>query len=1101
MKKTRPKTATNRTNESWNNKNFPIIPKQTNQTNKNFLSHRNSNKNIIDPNDSFLNKEFSTLINYWNDLGVTNEFRNQFKNLLSPLSDEEKEIIIENEMKNLNKFREILIKFTNDVTQREKNIQLLRKFEEIVESTFPEGDQQLNDSILNDIINVIEALRYNSINCVNSLLKVRELSYYKSLNGKFNFNKMNKAYIYNNDYLIKMKNDMNFLRNSYLGNYIDFTNGDIDPFLICCSPKKNSRNRRQDKITIPINDELMKRIKQAKYYFIQDMMFFNIDEDKKNNKNNISFNFYNYSNSGFNNLYRSNNNNFINNNNINNFTGKNSFISKTSRINSAKSRIDSSFNKSGNNINLNNLNMNRTLYKLKVINGEEKYNLMFLNGEQNFYKHKHFKNNMNQSRSNYQVNNYQNNNYIYDKNYNENLSNNRIRIEREQIPSMSRDEFLKRLDSIGKDREEQNIDHSMSDYIEKNKKNDKKKTKEEDFNNKKEEKKSINENNEKIDNENENKNDNNNIEKENENKDNFSQNKEEIFEIVYGDQENKSEIEEYQNEFENEEKEKENENKLKSKKQNKNEFENEESKNDENEEKEEKKEEENEEENEDYGGFEEVKSDDEFFETNKDDYNIEYYKDDINNLIRILSEKNYFENIPENEKELFNLSEESFYPNNLIKGLYPKILICYPKNENNENITALCNYSFSSLDKPITILINHLSSINYNDDNNSWASQIEKLINYITNNTDYDIIEINFNDIDNLDKDMKKLFINNLNFEIDEKNKKLIYKNPNSENEKNKQVNTSRYLSIKTASLISYSNNISTNQFNNDKYINLFQIYCILNEKNKLEQFSLNDIGNKGLLIDIEEVKNSLKNNIIFSLNNKNLKSIKEFIQEKISNDINFEYLEYNGKDESDIILYNNIPPLRSGISIKLNKVYYNRIEDKLEILYDKSSNSKIYLIPTYDNETKIIIAELNKGLKKKIIEKNGNIYENFYDLYDKLVSDKDNNSIKTIYIPSFSLESRLYSSHIVNIENNINIINNKNNNSLYINSVDEFFEVNWFFEMNLNNNFPVKTNKNDIIINDMFLFGVFNEKLWDINRIPATQLYIITKDFWNKSN
>ena len=175
MKKTRPKTATNRTNESWNNKNFPIIPKQTNQTNKNFLSHRNSNKNIIDPNDSFLNKEFSTLINYWNDLGVTNEFRNQFKNLLSPLSDEEKEIIIENEMKNLNKFREILIKFTNDVTQREKNIQLLRKFEEIVESTFPEGDQQLNDSILNDIINVIEALRYNSINLgysIKNLLRI-----------------------------------------------------------------------------------------------------------------------------------------------------------------------------------------------------------------------------------------------------------------------------------------------------------------------------------------------------------------------------------------------------------------------------------------------------------------------------------------------------------------------------------------------------------------------------------------------------------------------------------------------------------------------------------------------------------------------------------------------------------------------------------------------------------------------------------------------------------------------------------------------------------------------------------------------------------------
>ena len=1096
-KKTRPRTATNRTNESWNNKYFPKIPNQTYQTNKDIITQRNSNKNIIDLDDSILNEEFSSLIDLWKDLGVTNEFRKQFNNSLSHLSNEEKEIFIENEIKNLNKFREYLMKFTNDVTQREKNIQLLRKFEEIVESTFPEGNQQLNDSILNDIINVIEALRYNSINCVNSLIKVRELSYYKSLNGKFDFNKMNKAYIYNNDYLIKMKDDMKFLRNSYLGKYIDFTNGEIEPFLICCSPKKNNRNRRQDKINIPINDELMKGIKQAKYYFIQDLMFFNIEEDNKRNKNNISFSFYNNSNYnvGFNSLYKSNNSN-----NYNNLSGKNSFINKTSRINSGKTSTNASYNKTGNvnNINLNNLNMNRTLYKLKVVKGEDKYNLMFLNSEQNFYKTKQFKSNMSQSISNFQGN----------RNYNENISKYRIRIEREQIPSMTRDIFLKRLDSIGKDKKEQNIEHSMRDFTEKNKtkeKYEKQKQKEKEDKEKEKEK----EDKEKKDNQNEN----DNIEEEN--KDNDYQKKEESFKIEYNEEKkenieeksegiekenenqkeeknDESEIDDYEKEFENEENEKEKEketNKLKSKKPEKNKLENEEIEKEENE-------------DEDYGGFDNVNSsEDEKLKTNKNDYKIEYYKDDINNLIRILSDKNYIEQIPENEKNLFNLSEESFYPNNLIKGLYPKILICYPKNENNENITALCNYSFSSLDKPITILINHLSSINYNDDDNSWASQIEQLINFIKNNTNYDTIEINFNDINNFDKNMKKLFKNNLNFEIDENKKKIIYKNPNSEYESSKQIRASRYLSIKTASLVSYSNNISSNQFTNDKYINIFQIYCILNEKQKLEQFTLNDIGNKGLLIDIEEVKNSLKNNIIFSLNNTNLNSIKKNIQEKISNDTNFEYLEYNGKNISDLILYNNIPPLRSGISIKLNKIYYNRIEDKLEILYDQSSNSKIYLIPTYDEETKIIIAELNKNLKKKIIEKSGNIYENFYDLFDKLVPDKENNTTKTLYIPSFSIESRLGSSHIINIENNINILDNKNSNSLYINSVDEFFEIEWYFEMNLNNNFPISTNKNDIIIKDMFLFGVFNEKLWDINRLPATLLYIITKDYWNKIN
>ena len=1098
MKKTRPKTATNRTNESWNNKNFPIIPKQTNQTNKNFLSHRNSNKNIIDPNDSFLNKEFSTLINYWNDLGVTNEFRNQFKNLLSPLSDEEKEIIIENEMKNLNKFREILIKFTNDVTQREKNIQLLRKFEEIVESTFPEGDQQLNDSILNDIINVIEALRYNSINCVNSLLKVRELSYYKSLNGKFNFNKMNKAYIYNNDYLIKMKNDMNFLRNSYLGNYIDFTNGDIDPFLICCSPKKNSRNRRQDKITIPINDELMKRIKQAKYYFIQDMMFFNIDEDKKNNKNNISFNFYNYSNSGFNNLYRSNNNNFINNNNINNFTGKNSFISKTSRINSAKSRIDSSFNKSGNNINLNNLNMNRTLYKLKVINGEEKYNLMFLNGEQNFYKHKHFKNNMNQSRSNYQVNNYQNNNYIYDKNYNENLSNNRIRIEREQIPSMSRDEFLKRLDSIGKDREEQNIDHSMSDYIEKNKKNDKKKTKEEDFNNKKEEKKSINENNEKIDNENENKNDNNNIEKENENKDNFSQNKEEIFEIVYGDQENKSEIEEYQNEFENEEKEKENENKLKSKKQNKNEFENEESKNDENEEKEEKKEEENEDENEDYGGFEEVKSDDKFFETNKDDYNIEYYKDDINNLIRILSEKNYFENIPENEKELFNLSEESFYPNNLIKGLYPKILICYPKNKESESISALCQFNYENEFNKKKLIINHLSSINSENNSNDWIDQIENIINYIKINLSFNEISLVLtylqkeNGVQVIDKDIKNLFENKLNFKwaniqnlVNKKRTQtiLFINNDSSPNL------TNSFINIDTLSIVTFSNNFVSSVLKNEQYINIFSIYSLLAEKSYKNEIKLEKENENGILLDRMKINQILKDIINYNLNIESKDDIEDLIKENF----NLDTLFYNN-EKGDIVTMKIHPDLNSRITLKYNSYYYNRIESEIGILSEPNTNSKFYFIPTNNILISIMICQLTSKLKEKL--DNNNFYENFYSFYKNLI--KDSGKINTIYIPCFNYKGKFSSTGLNSVGKNVKIYD-ENNNTLYFNTIDELFKINMDVDSNVENNFSISPNNtnNEVIINNDFLLGICNVDILTNIHIPLIQLFIITQDHW----
>ena len=488
----RPLTATNKVKESWNNRYFQNIPKSNYQTNKYNQSH--SFNNNLDLNDSNLNEEFSTLIGLWIDLGVTNEYQKIFRNTILNLSNEEKEIVIENEKNNLNKFRKVIIKFTQHASQRDKNIQLLKKFDEIVETTFPDGNKKLNDSILNDISNVIEVLRYDSVNCVSSIIKLREISFFKSLNGKFNYKKMNKSYIYNNDYLLKMKRDMNFLQNSSLGKYIDFTNGEIDPFLTCCSPKKNNRNKRQDKITFPINEDLMKSIKQVKYYLIQDLLYSNIEEEMKNNNKSFYIsNFINRNNnnnySTFSSIYK----NYGENNNYNNidFNGSRfksqtrTSVNQPSRVGSAKTKINQS--DSFKNKYFNDLNINRTLYKIKVNNGEPRYNIMFLNSDQNnkskkqgnysgnrsnFYKNQKNSNKINQ-------NNYQSNKeIIFEESYHSNFNKNknvkyRIKIEREPIPMTSRDAFLKRIDMIGKEKEENyNEDHSMSEFIEENKKID-----------------------------------------------------------------------------------------------------------------------------------------------------------------------------------------------------------------------------------------------------------------------------------------------------------------------------------------------------------------------------------------------------------------------------------------------------------------------------------------------------------------------------------------------------------------------------------------------------------------------------------------------------
>ena len=260
---------------SFNKYNY-YFSNEKNKKYKKFI--KLNDNNIIDQNDLNLNEEFNSLIILWNDLGVTNEFQNKFKNSLLPLSNEEKFSYIQKEKIELSKFRNALLNFTKNVSQREKNIDLLKKYDEIID---------INLSKLNDIQKIIENLRISSVNCVNSIIKLRSFSYYNSFNGKFNFNNMNKAYIYNDQYLIKMKNDLNFLNNSNLQKYIDFSFEEIDPFLVCCSIKNNNIN--QNKIVIPINENLMNQINESKYYLNQDLVNYN-NLKNNNNNNNTKFN-------------------------------------------------------------------------------------------------------------------------------------------------------------------------------------------------------------------------------------------------------------------------------------------------------------------------------------------------------------------------------------------------------------------------------------------------------------------------------------------------------------------------------------------------------------------------------------------------------------------------------------------------------------------------------------------------------------------------------------------------------------------------------------------------------------------------------------------
>ena len=246
-----------------------------------FNSFNNSNSNLPILQQSEIADEDSELYALWDDLGVEAHYRRVFEFHLKTLSNEEKKEFLEYEKTSLNRIKENLCKLAKAIAERDKAIEGLKKIDKVVSSY---NNAKLDDLLIADIIQSIKAIRFHSINVVNFMTKIREIMSYHQMKGKIDINKINKKYCYDNNYLIKMKFDIDFFKQSAIKNYF-LINKDIelDTFLLNISSNKNDMN----KLTVPITVELIKAIHQAKFIISQDTLLYQA-KCEKNTMNNIN---------------------------------------------------------------------------------------------------------------------------------------------------------------------------------------------------------------------------------------------------------------------------------------------------------------------------------------------------------------------------------------------------------------------------------------------------------------------------------------------------------------------------------------------------------------------------------------------------------------------------------------------------------------------------------------------------------------------------------------------------------------------------------------------------------------------------------------------
>ena len=229
-----------------------------------------------------LTKNYKIIKYSWKELKVSENYKEQFDKYIKTIKDDNNiKEFFELEKKDLKELKVEKIKLSKEIVKRENNIQILNKLCESLDNKNLNLENDNNNPLFNQITTIIKELRVNSVNCINLIKKIKEI--YNSKIGKYNIHRVYKERLYDNGYILKMKKDMKFLENTSLNKYYEMSNGEIDAFLtnFTCS-----NNKIDNKISIPIDDNLVEPIKICKCEIIEDLMFNQKNNTKYNMKNN-----------------------------------------------------------------------------------------------------------------------------------------------------------------------------------------------------------------------------------------------------------------------------------------------------------------------------------------------------------------------------------------------------------------------------------------------------------------------------------------------------------------------------------------------------------------------------------------------------------------------------------------------------------------------------------------------------------------------------------------------------------------------------------------------------------------------------------------------
>ena len=315
----------NKYSQILNNKNN-MKKEKTNEyinDNKN-ETNLSDNKIICKENNIFIEKKIikedkntsiESVNKLWDYLCVPYSYRELFNVILHQLDEEEKNKIIENEFNELNELKNEIDNLLLAIKMRKKMLNELKKMNNKLRLIFKTESEESNFVLVQNMSNIIEKMRNYTIDVCVYMKNIKNQICNGNRIGKYDIDILCNQFKFDKNYLIKMKEEMNFLKDGYAKYFFNIME-DQTPFLLKASEEDPNANGDPFIQLVPISKEIKNKIQKCNYIIYQELIAYQ-NKDFKDNKFRpisplINYNNFDYQNISLNSsTFNKNNNNLL----------------------------------------------------------------------------------------------------------------------------------------------------------------------------------------------------------------------------------------------------------------------------------------------------------------------------------------------------------------------------------------------------------------------------------------------------------------------------------------------------------------------------------------------------------------------------------------------------------------------------------------------------------------------------------------------------------------------------------------------------------------------------------------------------------------------